>query len=147
MVNETTEIEVTIDEVVKDYFDTISKIEKLENVLYVLYRHIVEHAKDSKAEILPTEHGVVEVKQSVDRYNPDVLARLREITDPVMLSEAYTPEHEVTVPETVKRVKERWDARKLGKIAKLGEEHRAIIEESKVMRSPTIKKVEVKGDS
>ena len=138
------EVTLAIDEIIQEYFDVISRIEVMEHAKYLLYREIVKHAEDANAELLPTSEGLIEVKQSVERYNPDTLARLREITDPVILAEAYTPEHEVTVPETKKLIKERWDARKLSKIGRLGDEHKAIIEKSKVMRNHTIKKVEVK---
>ena len=135
---------VTIDDLVAKYFELGRKIEMLEGARHALYVEIVRHAEEEEAELLPTTEGLIEVKQKVQSYDPSRLSALKEITDPDLLTESgvYTPEHEVTVPETTKLVKERWDGRKLGKIAKLGKEHTEIIERSKVMSRHTIKKVE-----
>ena len=140
---------LTIDEVVEEYFSLVIKIENLEKARFLVYQEIVNHAENEKAELLQTKEGLIEVKQSVEKYDSQALAPLREITEPSLLesSGAYTPEHEVVIPETTKVIKERWDARKLGKIGRLGKEHRDIIESAKIFGRHKIKKVEVKSDS
>ena len=142
--------DVAFEVIIEEYFELSEKIERLEKSKFLLYQEIVRVAQESQAELFPTEKlGVVEVKSKVEKYDPTKLSGLREITEPSLLesSGAYTPEHEVVIPETTKVIKERWDARKLGQVGRLGKEHRDIIESAKIFGRHKIKKVEVKSDS
>jgi len=128
----------------EDVIDEIKAVEdQLENLgekHYILYRQVVEAMEDQGATIARTDTHVAKLTPKVS-YDPSILAKLREITDPEDLDGVYTPEH-----EEIRMVPERWNMTKGRKLLKLGNDHQAIIEDAKIFGNPSLK-VFVKGDN
>ena len=115
-------------------------LESLKQEQYYLARLIGEQMGEMGATKARTEAGdVVRLERSVT-YDPHILAKLREITDPADLLGTYTPEH-----DEVMRIPEKWNMVKGRKLGTLGTEHQAIIDDAKIYSAPKVK-IDEKGE-
>jgi hypothetical protein len=74
---------------------------------------------------------LVTIRRDVRRYDADILAGLREITDPIDLDGVYSPEREEVQTVTVK---EKWNMKAGLALRKRSAQHAEIIEASKIYK-------------
>ncbi len=82
------------------------------------------------ASVLPSTTHDVKVNRSYDT-DANVLGELRELIDPAILAEAYTPEHQEKVPE-------KWNMTKVNAFKRYGDAVVEIIERSRLWSPPRI---------
>ena len=125
--------DATLDEVVAELVDIRERLKATQEAEYLLCRQIIEAMEDDGSERMRTEAGIVTISRSVT-YDPSILARLREITDPADLEGIYTPEREVLRLEP-----ERWDMTRGRRLVKHSSDHAAIIADAKIYGRPKVK--------
>ena len=116
-----------LDELVEELESVRLKIKHLDEARWMLERHVQELMEEDGATEARTEKYNVELKRAVS-YDPSILTHLREITDPADLEGIYSPEH-----EEVRQVPERWNMSKGRRLARLGDSHRAIIDDARIL--------------
>ena len=126
-------VDFTFDELVEELVNVKKRIENMKEGQWMLERRILEVMQERGATVAKAESHDVTITRSVS-YDAGILAALREITPPDDLERIYYPEHDEVV-----RKPEKWNMQQGRRLAKLGHEHAAIIEDAKIYGNPTIK--------
>ena len=126
-------VDFTFDELVEELVNVKKRIENMREGQWMLERRILEVMEERGATVAKTERHDVVISRSVS-YDAGILAALREITPPEDLERIYYPEHDEVV-----RKPEKWNMQQGRRLAKLGHEHAAIIEDAKIYGNPAIK--------
>jgi len=126
-------VDFTFDELVQELVDVKKRIDNMKEAQWMLERRILEVMEERGATVAKTERHDVVISRSVS-YDAGILAGLREITSPEDLERIYYPEHDEVV-----RKPEKWNMQQGRRLAKLGHEHAAIIEDAKIYGNPAIK--------
>ena len=126
-------VDFTFDELVEELVNVKKRIENMREGQWMLERRILEVMEERGATVAKTERYDVAITRSVS-YDAGILAALREITPPEDLERIYYPEHDEVV-----RKPEKWNMQQGRRLAKLGHEHAAIIEDAKIYGNPAIK--------
>ena len=124
--------DLSLDEVVEELVKIRAHKAETESLEFSLSRAVVKMLEERGAKVVRTPSGMVRVKRGLS-FDPSVLARLREITDPEDLEGIYAPAH-----DEVKRVPEKWNMVKGKKLLHYGTEHRQIIEDAKIFGSARV---------
>ena len=95
-------------------------------------KRVVEVMADRGATVADTEGYMVKITTPVT-YDYNILARLREITDPKLLEECYYP-----AGEKVVKFGEKWNMTKAKKLQSLGNEYREIVSDAKISGRPRV---------
>ena len=111
------------------------KIKNLEQAKWWLEKIIAEQMDDNQQTTVRHEEGITKLTYPVE-YDPNVLAELREITDPIDLEGVYYPSEEKTVTTP-----EKWNMSKGRTLVNLGGEFREIIDRARkvIKERPAIK--------
>jgi len=111
------------------------KIKNLEQAKWWLEKIIAEQMDDNQQTTVRHEEGITKLTYPVE-YDPNVLAELREITDPIDLEGVYYPPEEKTVTTP-----EKWNMSKGRTLVNLGGEFREIIDRARkvIKERPAIK--------
>ena len=125
-------VDFTFDELVEELATVVDRLASLERSKWMLEKRIVHLMMDRGATVAKTETHEVKIRGSVT-YDGGILARLREITSPEDLERIYYPAHD----EVVRRP-EKWNMTSGRKLAQLGHEHAAIIEDAKIHGTPRV---------
>ena len=126
-------VDFTFDELVEELVNVKKRIENMKEGQWMLERRILEVMQERGATVAKADGHDVTITRSVS-YDAGILAALREITPPDDLERIYYPEHDEVV-----RKPEKWNMQQGRRLAKLGHEHAAIIEDAKIYGNPTIK--------
>ena len=125
-------VDFTFDELVEELDKLETQLDNLGAAKYVVEKQILLYMEGLGATVAKTDKYEVTVNRSV-KYDGGILARLREITPPEDLERIYYPEHD----EVVRRP-EKWNMTSGRKLAKLGHDHAAIIEDAKIYGNPRV---------
>ena len=125
--------DATLDEVVAELVDIRARLKATQEAEYLLCRQIIEAMEDDGSERMRTEAGIVTISRSVT-YDPSILARLREITDPADLEGIYAPER-----DEVRRMPEKWDMSRGRRLVRHSADHAGIIDDAKIYGSPKVR--------
>ena len=126
-------VDFTFDELIQELVNVKKRIENMKEGQWMLERRILEVMEERGATVAKAESHDVTITRSVS-YDAGILAALREITSPDDLERIYYPAHDEVV-----RKPEKWNMQQGRRLAKLGHEHAAIIEDAKIYGNPTIK--------
>jgi len=126
-------VDFTFDELVEELVNVKKRIENMREGQWMLERRILEVMEERGATVAKADGYDVTITRSVS-YDAGILAALREITPPEDLERIYYPEHDEVV-----RKPEKWNMQQGRRLAKLGHEHAAIIEDAKIYGNPAIK--------
>ena len=112
-----------------------AKIETLQEAKWWLEKSIAEQMDDNQQTTVRHEEGITKLTYPVE-YDPNVLAELREIVDPIELAGVYYPPGEKTV-----KTPEKWNMSKGRTLVNLGGEFREIIDRARkvIKERPAIK--------
>ena len=124
-------IELTFDEKCMELANIRDRIEALKKAEWLVGRSLIEDMEERGSEEARFVGGLVNIRRDVRRYDPNVLAGLREITDPVDLDGVYSPEREEVQTVTVK---EKWNMKAGMKLGRRSAEHAEIIEAAKIYK-------------
>ena len=115
--------------------DLKAKIETLGQAKWWLEKIIAEQMDDNQQTTVRHDEGLTKLTYPVE-YDPNVLAELREITDPIDLEGVYYPPEEKTVTTA-----EKWNMSKGRSLVNLGGQFREIIDRARKVNKerPTIK--------
>lgn len=135
--------DLSLEETVAELQEVRRKQKALSELEYILSKSVIEGMEERGATRLRTDDFVVRLTRKLSGWRYEVLAKLREITDPADLEGAYTP-----ASEEMKLVKtaEKWNMVKGSTLQKLGTEHRDIIDEARVLGNPKIEIYEKADD-
>ena len=125
-------IDLDIEGLVKALADTKAVIKNMEQARYLVETRLIEMMEDTGATVATTSSHVVKMTMPVT-YDYNILARLREITDPQLLEECYEP-----AGEKVVKTPEKWNMTKAKKLGAYGSEHASIINDPRILQRPRI---------
>jgi hypothetical protein len=125
-------MELELDGLVEVLQDTTDLISNLSEAKYLMEKRVVEVMADRGATVADTEGYMVKITTPVT-YDYNILARLREITDPKLLEECYYP-----AGEKVVKFGEKWNMTKAKKLQSLGNEYREIVSDAKISGRPRV---------
>ena len=126
-------VDFPFDELIQELVNVKKRIENMREGQWMLERRILEVMEERGATVAKADGYDVTITRSVS-YDAGVLAALREITSPEDLERIYYPAHEEVVQKP-----EKWNMQQGRRLAKLGHEHAAIIEDAKIYGNPAIK--------
>ena len=131
--------ELSLEELV-DQLETVrQKAKNLKEAAWYLEKAVIEGMRARGATVVKTPQGTATLESKVS-YDPNILARLREITSPDDLV-GYTAQREI-----VKVEPEKWNMTKAKALGKLSHDHQAIIDDARIDGVPTIKFKRSEGD-
>ena len=131
--------DANLQELIDEIKSLEDKLQNLGEAHYIVSRQIIEKMEEDGATIARSDKHVAKLTPKVS-YDSSILANLREITAPEDLVGVYSPEH-----QEVRTVPEKWNMTKGKKLLKLGNDHKAIIDDAKIFGNPSLKVYE-KGD-
>ena len=108
-----------------------TKMEELKNAEWLVARSIIEDMEDEGSSMTRRGDYLINIKRDVRSYDPNILAELREITDPRDLQGIYAPEHEEVKTVTVR---EKWNMKAGMKLKKMSLVHADIINKAKIYK-------------
>ena len=131
--------ELTLEELV-DQLETVrQKARNLKEAVWYLEKAVIEGMQERGATVVKTPQGTATLESKVS-YDPNILAKLREITSPADLV-GYTAQREVVSVEP-----EKWNLSKAKVLGKLSHAHQAIIDDARIDGVPFVKFRRKEGD-